>query len=65
MAQQPKDAVASRYGNQEDSSQLLGQTCTLAAVVRPTMQNPTVAPAPRVPVRTQHPDFRGMALKLV
>ena len=38
---------------------LLGQTYTLAAVVRPTMQNPTVAPAPRVPVRTQTSILQG------
>ena len=43
-----KDAVARGYENQEDSSQLLGQTYTLAIV-----QNPTVAPAPRVPLRAQ------------
>ena len=43
----------------EDSSQLLGQNYTLAAVVRPTMQNPTVAPAPRVPVRTQTSRLQG------
>ena len=50
-----KNAVARGYENQEDSSRLLGQTYTSAAVVRPTVQNPTVAPAPRVPVRIQNP----------
>ena len=58
-----KDAVARGYENQEDSSQLLGQTYTLAAVVRPTMQNPAVAPAPRVPVRTQTSRLQGNGIK--
>ena len=54
-----KDAVAKGYENQEDSSQLLAQTYTLAAIVRPTMQNPTNAPVPRVPVRTQTSRLQG------
>ena len=54
-----KDAVARDYENQEDSSQLLGQTYTLAAVVRSTMQNLTAAPAPRVQVRMQASRLQG------
>ena len=40
--------MAKGYENQENSSRLLGQTYISAAVVRPTVQNPTATPAPVV-----------------
>ena len=36
------------YENQEHSSRLLGQTYLIAGVIRPTVQNPIVTPAPVV-----------------
>ena len=39
-----KNAVAKGYESQEGPSILLGQTYISAAVVRPTVQNPTAAP---------------------
>ena len=51
-----KNAVTKGYESQEDSSILLGQTYISAAIVRPTVQNPTVTPTPVVQnVPTQPP----------
>ena len=43
-----KNAVIQGYEHQEHSSRLLGQTYLIAGVIRPTVQNLTVIPAPEV-----------------